>query len=132
MGSAWGLDEIITPFQGAPLVDKENGLYSIYRFHIKDPIYFQENIKVTVQQIGFGLNEPAIEHYGEDFVNYRAMGTPEGSNVSYFERSDDYCSTAYWYQTLPSMPFPTLPNREQRSADLLEKNVQDKVKRSDI
>src|SRR5690606_40123198 len=65
--------EIITPFQGAPLVDKENGLYSIYRFHIKDPIYFQENIKVTVQQIGFGLNEPAIVHYGEDFVNYRAM-----------------------------------------------------------
>ncbi|MFC5466567.1 glycoside hydrolase family 172 protein [Lederbergia graminis] len=132
MGSAWGLDEIITPFQGAPLVDKENGLYSIYRFHIKDPIYFQEDIKVTVQQIGYGLNEPAIKHYGKDFVNYRAMGTPEGSNVSYFERSDDYCSTAYWYQTIPSMRFPTLPNREQRSADLLEKNVQDKVKRSDI
>ena len=33
-------------------------------------------------------------------------------------RSDDYCSTAYWYQTLPSPAFPELPDRAARSADL--------------
>ncbi|HVX43075.1 MAG TPA: glycoside hydrolase family 172 protein [Mycobacteriales bacterium] len=36
MGSAWGLDQVLTPFQGAPLVDAESGHYSLYRFHVPD------------------------------------------------------------------------------------------------
>ena len=132
MGSAWGLEEIVTPYQGAPLVDKDNGLYSIYRFHIKDPIYFQRDIKVTVQQIGFGSTDAAKQHFGKEFVNYRAAGTAEGSDASYFDLSDDYSSTAFWYQTLPSVPFPELPSRHERSVDLLDETVKQKVERSDI
>ncbi|WP_407271859.1 glycoside hydrolase family 172 protein [Radiobacillus sp. PE A8.2] len=131
MGSAWGLEPTVTPYQGAPLVENDNGLYSIYRFHVKDPIYFQEDLKITVQQIGFGDTASAKRHYGEEFVHYRAAGTTIESDTSYFERSDDYCSTAYWYQTLPTAPFPKFPNQVQRSDDLLEENNQ-KVERSDI
>ena len=29
-------------------------------------------------------------------------------------RSDDYSSTAYWYQTEPHAPFPTLPPMQDR------------------
>jgi hypothetical protein len=124
MGSAWGLDEVITPYQGAPLVDRENGLYSLYRFHIKDPIYFQSSLKLTVQQIGCGSKAKALEHFGLSSSYYPAAGT-EDPDVCYYERSDDYCSTAYWYQTLPTNPFPSIPNREERSKNLLvekEKN----------
>jgi hypothetical protein len=132
MGSAWGLEEIVTPYQGAPLVDKENGLFSLYRFHAKDPIYFQEKLKVTVQQIGYGLEEKPKQHFGDDFVRYQAAGASVDDKACYFDRSDDYCSTSYWYQTLPTIPFPTLSNRLARSADLMEIEAKEMIKRNDI
>ena len=45
-----------------------------YRWHIPDPVFFEENLKVTVQQIG-------VSHNG------------------LFERQDDLSSVAYWYQS---------------------------------
>jgi hypothetical protein len=56
------------------------GKNSLYRFHIKDPIRFSKSIRVT------------IEHGHANKL------------------SNDYSSTAYWYQTEPHMPFePILP-----------------------
>lgn len=52
-----------------------------YRWHIPDPIVFQESIKVTLQQIG--VDEQGL-----------------------FERQDDLASVAYWYQTEPHVAFP--------------------------
>ena len=46
-------------------------------------------VKVTVQQIGVG--------YG-----------------GLFERQDDVCSTAYWYQCEPHTAFPKLPGVKER------------------
>ena len=43
-----------------------------------------------------------------------AAGCPEDSHLCLFERSDDYCSVAYWYQELPTNPFPELPDRKRR------------------
>lgn len=60
-----------------------------YRWHIQDPICFDENIKVTIQQIGVG---------------FRGL----------FERQDDICSVAYWYQQEPHNTFPPLPDKEMR------------------
>jgi hypothetical protein len=60
-----------------------------YRWHIQDPICFDENIKVTIQQIGVG---------------FRGL----------FERQDDICSVAYWYQQEPHNTFPPLPEKEMR------------------
>jgi hypothetical protein len=60
------------------------GKMSFYRFHIEDPIHFQESIRVT------------IEHGHAN------------------RRSDDYSSTAYWYQIEPHKPFsPLLPVEER-------------------
>jgi hypothetical protein len=36
-----------------------------------------------------------------------------------FERSDDVSSTAYWYQTLPTQPFPPFPDKVLRSLELV-------------
>jgi hypothetical protein len=119
VGSAWGLDEVLTPHQGAPLIDNENGLYSMYRFHTKDPIYFQTSLKVTLQQIGWGSREAARNHYGDKFVGYRCHGDTEDSPNCIFERSDDISSVAYWYQGLPTVPFMKLPDRNSRIGDLL-------------
>ena len=61
----------------------------MYRFHLMDPIFFEENLKVTVQQIGVG---------------YKGL----------FERQDDLCSVAYWYQKEPHKPFLEMLPKEER------------------
>ena len=84
---AWCPTQIVTaPYHGSPLPGGPNwsGQISLYRLHIEDPVLFERNIRVT------------IEH---------------GHNN---HRSDDYSSTAYWYQTEPHAPFPALPPVEER------------------
>lgn len=61
----------------------------LYRWHIMDPIRFEKDLKVTVQQIG-------TCHKG------------------LFERQDDYACVAYWYQLEPHQPFDKLPEKEAR------------------
>jgi hypothetical protein len=68
--------------QGAPFIldpERIGGRYCLYRWHIESPINFEKSIRVT------------IEH--------------GHANV----RSDNFYSTAYWYQTEPHAAFPALP-----------------------
>ncbi|NQT59993.1 MAG: DUF2961 domain-containing protein [Bacteroidetes bacterium] len=58
------------------------GKNSMYRFHIKDPIHFRKSIRVT------------IEHGHANLL------------------SNDYSSTAYWYQQEPHTPFRNEITRE--------------------
>lgn len=118
VGAGWGLGRFHAQEMGAPLVQ---GKYtSFYRFHTRDPIYFSKDIKVTVQQIGNDGETVRADANGPlgDFI---AKGyykkNHEGSGN--FERVDDVCSTAYWYQALPTQPFPAFPDKALRSADLV-------------
>ena len=61
----------------------------MYRFHILDPIRFQEDLKVTMQAIG-----------------WRSEGR-------YLPLQDDIASVAYWYQAEPHAAFPALPDRDR-------------------
>ncbi len=98
-GGAWGFgDETYsTSFLGYPLCHREEGKvpkHGLYRWHIMDPIRFEEDLRVTVQALGWwpdGVYEPL---------------------------TDDICSVAYWYQHEPHAPFPQLPARRQRHARL--------------
>lgn len=91
-----------TPYLGYPYyADKDDSTHNLYhnddcmpmrglyRFHIVDPIYFDEELKVTIQQIGVG---------------HRGL----------FERQDDVSSVAYWYQTEPHYPYEKLMDKEDR------------------
>ena len=85
--------EFSTPYGGFYPVTQD-GLYQsqkrfgAYRFHIADPIRFAENLQVTIQ----------------------ALGWRDGGR--YLPLQDDIASVAFWYQTLPTAPFPALPDRE--------------------
>ena len=78
--------EYSAPYHGLILGGKDNwkGKITYYRYHIQDPVMFEKSIRVT------------IEH---------------GHNN---HRSDDWSSTAYWYQTEPHKPFPAMLPVEKR------------------
>jgi hypothetical protein len=85
--------EFTTPYAGLPQVIRPDGVYQsqtrfgMYRWHITDPIRFQQNLRVTIQALGWR------------------------SGRRYLPLQDDIASVAYWYQTLPTAPFPTLPDK---------------------
>ena len=90
-----GYREFTTPYAGLPQVIRPDGVYQsrqrfgMYRWHIMDPIRFDQNLRITIQALG-----------------WRSGGR-------YLPLQDDISSVAYWYQTLPSAPFPELPARDQ-------------------
>jgi D-arabinan exo alpha-(1,3)/(1,5)-arabinofuranosidase (non-reducing end) len=87
-------EEFTTPYSGLHQVIRPDGVYrsqtrfGMYRWHIVDPIRFQENLRVTIQALG-----------------WRSGGR-------YLPLQDDIASVAYWYQALPTSPFPMLPDRD--------------------
>ncbi len=99
-GGAWGFmmdgeyQRFSTPFLGMPQVIKPDGLnitqerFGLYRWHVMDPIRFQEDLRVTIQALG-----------------WRSEGR-------FLPLQDDIASTAFWYQTEPHAPFPALPDRD--------------------
>lgn len=52
IGSGWGQGKFNGRYYGSLLADTEHDLYSFYRYHIIDPVYFHNNCRVTIQQIG--------------------------------------------------------------------------------
>ena len=61
-----------------------NERITVYRYQIAEPILFEKSLRAS------------IEHGHAN------------------DRADDYSSVAYWYQTLPHAPFPTLLPVEAR------------------
>jgi hypothetical protein len=96
VGGAWcfdtgdGPETYSAPYLGYPYHDPGGTghghppRHGCYRWHVPDPIRFEESLRATVQAMGNGRD-------------------------GYRERSDDVASVAYWYQREPHAPFPDLP-----------------------
>jgi len=86
--------EFTTPYAGLHQVLRPDGVYrsqqrfGMHRWHITDPIRFQQDLRVTIQALGWRADR------------------------RYLPLQDDIASVAYWYQTLPTAPFPELPERD--------------------
>ena len=106
-----------------------NKFISFYRFHILDPIYFQSELRVELQQIGapgadflgdHGVAKQGDTHDTEALkAAYAKLGwvgphVHPGMSDWLFDRSDDYCSVAFWYQKVTATPLPPIPSREDR------------------
>ena len=88
---------------------------SFYRFHVRDPIFFSNSLRVELQQLGAGLKADEIKAYG-----YKGPHVHPGMSDWLFDRSDDYCSVAYWYQKVLDRPLPPLPSRAARIEGIAE------------
>ena len=89
-----GYREFSTPYTGLAQVIRPDGLYQsqtrfgMYRWHLTDPIRFRSALRVTIQALGW--------RHGK----------------TYLPLQDDIASVAYWYQALPTAPFPKFPRLE--------------------
>ncbi len=94
--NAAGVDEVnytefCTPYTGLHQVIRGDGHYNVmqrfglYRWHIMDPIRFDGDLKVTIQDLG-----------------WRSGGR-------YLPQKSDMISVAFWYQTEPHGAFKKLP-----------------------
>jgi hypothetical protein len=107
IGTGWGLGQYSNLFQGANLADKDKFQFCFYRFHIPDPVFFHENVRVTMQQIGWAGNDKVLQFHGagkklflgRDRHDMR-KAVREKSNML-FERTDDWSSCAYFYLDRP-------------------------------
>ena len=71
--------------------------FGMYRWHVMDPIRFQQDLRVTIQALGWWA-EP-------------------GEQLRYRPGEDDIASTAFWYQGEPHAPYPALPDIEALRVD---------------
>lgn len=91
--------EFSTAYAGLHQVIRPDGLYNsqqrfgMYRWHIQDPIRFDSDLKVTIQDLG-----------------WRSGGR-------YLPQKSDIITVGYWYQREPHARFPALPAK-----DILEVN----------
>lgn len=64
--------------------------WSLYRWHIMDPICYAEDLRVTIQALGWW------------------------PTMKFQPLADDIASVAYWYQREPHAPFPAFPSLVER------------------
>jgi hypothetical protein len=83
---------LYTGFYHVPF-DGEQRRFGQYRWHIVDPVRFDEDLRITIQSMGWQ------------------------SGGRYLPLQDDLASVAYWYQIEPHNPFPALPEDEKLVID---------------
>ena len=77
-----GLSEVYIP--DGKDVNVTQSRFGMYRWHLTDPIRFKEDLRVTMQALGWRADR------------------------RYLPLQDDISSVAFWYQALPTRPFPPL------------------------
>ena len=126
VGSAWGLGLFNHLYQGCLLSASQHKVWGFYRFHVPDPVYFSEDIRVELQQMSGATVEEMLkfikpENYPELVEGHKKF---DPSKVKAkegwfnFEAPQDVCATAYWYQTLPSPKWGPFEPYEERMKDL--------------
>lgn len=146
IGTGWGQGTFVNQTQGSLIADNDHCLYSFYRYHLNDPVYFNRDCKVTIQQIGnsvrdkirdmkskgadlkvvwsyVGKDGPEASKRYLDMENPPSLEDedfPDGVSTNWY-RSDDVSSTTYFYLDKPSTPLPELPGKELRNLKMEER-----------
>ena len=118
IGTGWGQNRYGNLYQGCPLADNARMHYGFYRLHIPDPVFFQREIRATIQQIGNAGAEGSEMlrrrglpvYYGEELADLDKYGN--------FERQDDWSSCAWFYLDRPVNGLPAMAPVAERLADL--------------
>jgi hypothetical protein len=91
VGLSWGMQSVQYLYHGCNL--KQNEYVSMYRWHLPDPIAWQKECRITIQQLSIA----------------------EGK---FIDVADDWCCSTFWYEPTPGAPLPAMPELKARLADI--------------
>ncbi len=151
IGTAWGLGKFANRTQGCPISDTQYGQWAFYRYHLDDPIYFDDACAVGIQTIG-GTNKKSVQEClakglplipvssdpvdkTQPFVRLLQNKVPVSVDTLAdgwvnFWRQDDWSSAAYFYLNAPSNDLPALAPVKSRTQGLLSPDA-NATKRAD-
>jgi hypothetical protein len=138
IGTAWGQKKFAQRTTGCPIHDLDTKSWCFYRYHVDDPVFFDSDCRVTLQNMG-GIGGAKLK----DLVARGAkleivtVATPQGL-VNFLEkdekvttddprigefwtnfwRQDDLSATAYFYLDRPTSELPLLQSLAERIADV--------------
>ncbi len=138
IGTAWGQGEFVNRYTGCLVGNSEKDIWTFYRYHIPDPIYFKEDIRVTIHAMGGNQKQkvkemleagvpmiPVSIQNENKFVGLMDMEQPVDLSSeelidgwTNFFRSDDWSSTAYFYLDKPENNLPQLQKPALRTYKL--------------
>jgi hypothetical protein len=133
LGTGWGQGVFSGRYHGCLLNDQDSGKIVFYRLHITDPICFESDAAITIQQIGgaaFSQYEE-MERRSAEMLPVTADCCGKQLNlyetktdihdlpgkdigwVNYYRR-DDFSSAVYFYLDKPESNLPLIIGREER------------------
>ena len=126
IGTGWGMAAFAHQYQGSLIAKGDR--FCFYRYHMPDPIYFREECRISIQQIGGGsksamlkLKEAgarfeivSVDKNAKGFIKLYEQNPPialeddiiEMDSWCNFYREDDFCATAYYYLDNPAGVLP--------------------------
>jgi hypothetical protein len=127
IGTGWELGEYAQLYQGCPVAELEDGLFCFYRYHAVDPVFFKNELRVTMQQIGSWKPETKAQFHRDGRTIYLAGPESMGELVKgdfsesgksqpfgLFESSGAWSSCAYFYLDACENNLPELESVEMR------------------
>lgn len=130
IGTGWGMGAYANLYQGCTVADTQWMRYAFYRLHIPDPVYFHDEIRATIQQLGgtmrddgirameqTGFQEYVLPGDGKDTLTLDELREMKEGFVL-MERTDDWCATSYFYLDRPENGLPPIEAAEKRIVGL--------------
>jgi hypothetical protein len=140
IGTAWGQGAYINRFQGAPVATWDNGgIWTFYRFHLPDPLWFRDGISVSIAQIG-GAPKADVIRFQKSGVPITPVSIDNGDRATgfvpllasarkvtdpglidgwtNFYRSDDVAAVAYFYSDRADRILPAIQPAAERISGL--------------
>ena len=151
VGTGWGQGLYAHRTQGCLVADEKSGLWALYRYHVDDPVFFDDACRVTIQTLGGCGKEKviALQKKGAPLIPV-TIGPAELRPIVLlldrsqpvdltdpalpkdwcnFWRQDDWSATAYFYLNAPEGVLPPIAPASARIAGLTP--VADAQKRAD-
>ncbi len=135
IGTGWGQGAFQRRYQGCLIADGKDREYTFYRYHIPDPVYFHNDIRVTIQQMGGAEKKQVVELLNKG-VNIKPVSLDyDGKFVKLFDqdkeidirkheapddawtnmyRQDDWSAVAFFYLDSPENGLPPIAPVSER------------------